>query len=212
MGQLRTFNGFEETLLSDYLQYGCWCYIGTGNDGTHRGRSTPVNAFDKVCRQLANGYECAEIDSAQEGETCVASQLNYNKVFLNFVINPSSDVISDACEAANGGVNCASRACAVELGFLRDWWVLQQQFFFGILDNEASTYKHKAFGGSFDPEESCLTMRGETSQKECCGNYPLRFPFRNLGGSRSCCGDTTYWNEIHQCCGDSNHTYVGFGC
>ena len=75
--QLRTFNGFEETLLSDYLQYGCWCYMGTGNDGTRRGRSTPVNAFDKVCRQLANGYECAEIDSAQEGEICIASQMNY---------------------------------------------------------------------------------------------------------------------------------------
>ena len=56
MPLLRTFNGFEETLLSDYLNYGCWCYIGTGNDGTHRGRSAPVNEFDTVCRQLANGY------------------------------------------------------------------------------------------------------------------------------------------------------------
>ena len=109
-------------------------------------------------------------------------------------------MILNACETANGGANCASRACAVELGFLRDWWTLQQQFYVGTLDNEVGKYKHISAGGTFDPESSCMKIPGDVSEKRCCGNYPLRFPYRTLDGSRSCCGDTTFNNQVHECC------------
>ena len=121
-------------------------------------------------------------------------------MFLNFNSNPSGTIIVEACESANNGSNCASRACAVELGFLRDWWVLQQQYIMGLLDNEVPVYKHKSAGGIFDPEVSCTTLPGLASERNCCGSYPIRFPFRVLDGSRSCCGDVTYWNNVYECC------------
>ena len=48
---LRTFGTIEQILLSDYKNYGCWCYLAQ----TPKGKGKPVNAIDEACRSLHCG-------------------------------------------------------------------------------------------------------------------------------------------------------------
>lgn len=52
----------------------------------------------------------------------------------------------------------------------------------------------------FDVEASCPTTPGQTSEKDCCGHYPFRHPFKTYGGQRQCCGAKTYDSQILKCC------------
>ena len=45
---LRTFGTVEQILLSDYQNYGCWCFLAQ----TPKGKGQPVNAIDSVCKRL----------------------------------------------------------------------------------------------------------------------------------------------------------------
>ena len=86
------------------------------------------------------------MDSAAEGETCVAHNTGYNDADINFMDNPSDEDVLNACKASNGGVvNCAVRTCTIEVAFLRDWWPIQQQTFSGQFDAEVSRYSHASF-------------------------------------------------------------------
>merc|ERR1711976_946622 len=51
---LRTFGTVEQILLSDYQNYGCWCYLAQ----VPKGKGQPVNQVDELCRRLLQGYEC----------------------------------------------------------------------------------------------------------------------------------------------------------
>ena len=43
------------------LGYGCWCHFNSDHFG--HGRGEPVDGIDKMCKVLAQGYECTEMDS-----------------------------------------------------------------------------------------------------------------------------------------------------
>ena len=64
--------------------------------------------------------------------------------------------------------------------------------------------------GSFDVATQCVSKAGVQSEKDCCGDFPNRFPFRTMSGSRECCGSTTFNNAILQCCASDNT--VGIAC
>ena len=55
--------------------YGCWCYF----DEKHgQGKGHPVNSIDKICRDMAHGYDCAIMDAAADGDNdCVPWEVNY---------------------------------------------------------------------------------------------------------------------------------------
>lgn len=126
---LRTFGTVEQILLSDYQNYGCWCFLAQ----TPKGKGQPVNAIDYICRSLLQGYECIEIDSVASSETCVPHEQSYNDADVNFMVTPTDGDILDACLLSNGGVaNCAVRTCAVEAAFLRDWWPIQEQIYASV--------------------------------------------------------------------------------
>lgn len=46
--QMRTFGIVGTNLLSDYLNYGCWCTL----DQVPRGKGQPVNDIDRLCKVL----------------------------------------------------------------------------------------------------------------------------------------------------------------
>ena len=57
----------------------------------------------------------------------------------------------------------------------------------------------------FDPKEDCPTVLAtQKSDKECCGQYPLRFPYKHLNGERGCCVDKTYRTDLMFCCEDGS--------
>ena len=155
------------------------------------------------------------MDSLDEGEECWPRTMNYQKVVLSFDSNPTPEVIEATCAASNGGTNtCATRTCIVELGFLIRFWVYYKQRLMGTYDPQLSTYQHSQ---GF-PVDSVCAVTGEPSERECCGSYPTRFPYRILDGERKCCHDTTYMMAKQDCCVDPNGVMdpfvseFGFGC
>jgi len=197
---LRTFGTVEQILLSDYQNYGCWCFLAQ----SPKGKGQPVNSIDHICRSLLQGYECIEIDSVASGETCVPHEQSYNDANVNFMTSPSDGDILDACLLANGGVvDCAVRVCTIEVAFLRDWWPIQQQIYANNFDAEVSKFSHVNAGvANFDYDTECSITKGAVSQKQCCGSYPSRFPYRIDGayGTRACCDGKTYNTATFDCC------------
>ena len=43
------------------LGYGCWCHFNSDHFG--HGKGEPVDAIDKMCKVLAQGYECVGMDT-----------------------------------------------------------------------------------------------------------------------------------------------------
>jgi hypothetical protein len=147
------------------------------------------------------GYECVEIDSTASGETCIGHDTDYNDANVDFMAYPTDESIFNSCMASNGGVdNCAVKACTVEVSFLRDWWPLQQQVYSGTFDPEMARLSHDK---DFDTSAECAIIRGGYSERQCCGKYPTRFPFRTLNGDRACCDERTYQTSSFECCDDS---------
>lgn len=57
----------------------------------------------------------------------------------------------------------------------------------------------------FDPKEMCLGKVGNgESEKDCCGKYPKRFPFKMMEGERGCCGHRTYNTFALECCDEDS--------
>ena len=53
--------------LSDLEGYGCWCYFGDETSNTYKGKGLAMDStFDSACRTLRHGYECAQMDYAEE--------------------------------------------------------------------------------------------------------------------------------------------------
>ena len=45
----------------------------------------------------------------------------------------------------------------------------------------------------------------------CCGDYPVRFPYRSLDGVRKCCGDKVYSSDLLTCC-DEKTSDISLTC
>lgn len=200
---LRTFGTVEQILLSDYQNYGCWCFLAQ----EPKGKGQPVTAIDYACRTLLQSYECVEMDSLAAGETCVAHETVYTDPFINFMDTPSETQILEACKLANGdAMTCAVRTCTVEVKFMVDWWPIQQTIYANTYDPELSRYTHVDSNGvaNFDYDAECQIIKGAASEKQCCGSYPARFPYRINGayGTRACCNDKTYNTATFDCCND----------
>lgn len=165
--------------------YGCWCYF---DDMHGKGKSHPVDEVDAFCKALHEGYECAMIDSDNEGaeDACVPWEVSY----VAAAIGETEDIV-DQCNERNED-NCARRACMVETQFVT------AIFRMSIAGGKMNEEQNHANG--FDVEENCPTTPGSPSEKDCCGQYPYRHPFKTYGGQRSCCGMKTYDITVLNCC------------
>merc|ERR1711912_27085 len=75
-------------------------------------------------------------------------------------------------------------------------------------NNANALRKSCARANRFDDcaQRSCIVESpvnaGIDAEKECCGTYPHRFPFKlaTLYGARACCGELTYNPDVMQCC------------
>jgi len=189
--------GQSQAQIDQLNEYGCWCFF----DEDHgRGKAQPVDSIDEICKILHDGYECAMRDAEAEGDTCVPWEVNYASA-----VGGGGLSIAEECQSLNAGNNCAIRACTVEGTFVAN---IVGAFIGGAQINQS--YKQS---NGFDFANVCVTKKngGGPANKECCGNYPERFPYKTVGGDRKCCGSRTYNSLTLKCC-DSDTSTVKFNC
>merc|ERR1711988_840003 len=188
---LRAFTGNIANAVNQLDEYGCWCYF---YDNVGRGKGTPVDEIDGFCKTLADGYQCAIIDSEAAGESCVPWEVAYAPG------NGAGVNLRDSCNSLNTD-NCARYACAVEGQFT-------DSLFAFLLSGSQIDYATYSHNNGFDPshnfggEPGCPVkpgVKGVSGEKACCGAYPYRFPYKTLDGDRACCGARTYNTQLNCC-------------
>lgn len=193
----RTFDSIWAAEMIDSINsYGCWCYF---QENHGRGKGSPQNEVDAQCKILHDGYTCIIMDAEAEGKTCTPWDQSYNSgTGLGLVVsdpenNTHEAAIHKSCSRVNRKNNCAARACMVE-----NYFVMQifKQFLASVVFDPS--LKHAL--GNFSPAADCPTRPGPYSEKECCGKYPIRFPYKTQNGDKDCCGQKTYNTGIMQCC------------
>lgn len=193
----KAFSGSVANTINNLNEYGCWCYF---NDEHGRGKSTPVDSIDEICKTLHDGYECAMRDAEDEGTTCVPWEVAYVSA-----VGGSGQSIAEECAVTNTDSNCAARACTIEGTFVAN---LLDIFIGGASINDGNKHSN-----GFNTETGCIVKKngGGPSNKACCGAYPDRFPFKTLSGDRQCCGARTFNSLTLKCC-DSDSSTVKFNC
>lgn len=192
--ELRALTQTQMGLLNDY---GCWCYFEE-NHGKGKGR--PADALDALCKKLHDGYECIIADMEAAGTPCIPWTIPYSSAFGGGLPGglTEADLVT-TCEATNGGAGvptCESMACKVEGMFVQDYFLYSLQG--GVIDAS------KRHANNFDVATECPTTRGVQSEKDCCGAYPNRYPFKTYDGQRSCCQSSTYNANMFSCCNDGS--------
>jgi len=187
-GPSARFSDFQiDNFFSDiHNGWGCWCYF---DENSGRGRGQALNEGDALCKTMQHGYECIQLENAD----CTPWAADYTEV--SFFV--AEEAIMSTCEAANTGDNCKINSCAVETRFVNKVYGLLNVGAFKFEDN----YKHE---NGFVPVDGCPISPGIFSSKECCGEYPTKFPFKTNNGVRKCCGDQVYESEVWMCCEDSD--------
>jgi len=184
-----------QTDMGLFNQYGCWCYF-EGDHGSGRGH--PVDELDEFCKILHDGYSCIIMDSADMNMNCgLPWTIPYNSAFGSGIpAGLSLAGLKSECDAQNTADTCEAWTCKVE------GWFVQQYFLYatngGIIN---ANYRH---ANGFSPSSNCPISDGIQSEKACCGEYPLRFPFKTYNGARDCCYSHTFNTNLYQCCNDGH--------
>jgi len=193
---------FGSSWASDYIsaidEYGCWCYF---QEDHGKGRGPPANEVDAQCKVLHDGYTCILLDAEAENDECIPWDVPYSSgTGLGLVAddpenNNNANALRKSCARSNRFDNCAERSCIVESFFVMQ---LFRHFLSGVQFD--MSLKHSL--GNWDRIEDCPIKVGVDAEKECCGTYPHRFPFKlaTLGGARACCGELTYNPDVQECC------------
>jgi len=189
----------ERALLQNdmglFNQYGCWCYF-EGDHGSGRGH--PVDELDEFCKTLHDGYSCIIMDAADMNMDCgLPWTISYNSAFGSGIpTGLTMDGLKQECDAQNNADTCEAWTCKVE------GWFVQQYFLYaasgGIIN---PNYRH---ANGYNPKASCPISNGIQSEKACCGEYPIRFPFKTYNGARDCCYSHTFNTNLYQCCSDGH--------
>ena len=169
--------------------YGCWCYLDYAST---KGRGRPANEVDNACKLLNDGYQCAIMDGEDENKPCEPWSVDYTAAAVGDIAT-----IQNSCNRNNRkgrDALCKRRACMVETLFVSSIFTFLLS---GDVVLQHETYNHQ-FG--FDVQAECPISGDQPSTKQCCGTYPLRYPFKELDGARKCCGEKTYNSMNSQCC------------
>lgn len=190
--ELRALTQAQMGLLNDY---GCWCYF----EDTHgSGKGKPTDPLDMLCKRLHDGYECIIQDMETAGTPCIPWQIPYSSAFGGGLPGGLTEsALIATCDLNNGGAtSCESMACKVEGIFVQDYFL---QSLAGVTIDQS-----KRHANGFNPSTECPTSQGVKSEKECCGAYPNRWPFKSYGGQRACCISSTYNADMYSCCNDGS--------
>jgi len=198
---LRSFAPLTNSAISTIRDgWGCWCFF---DDDSYQGRGNPLNDVDAYCKVLQQGYECFEMD---DGNTCQDPwDVPYTPVDLQTVVNEDYET---ACQVANGRNNCAKRACIIESRFSDK--IMKYFNTHGVGGFDTSILHSDP---AWDMHQSCpikVSANSGSQHKQCCGEYPMRFPYK-AEGDRECCqvSGVTYDKGLFDCCADGS---IELGC
>merc|ERR1712048_348037 len=198
----RGFSTFILGFLEDIQFYGCWCYL---DDTWDQAKGPVQDGLAQECKNLVMNYRCMVMDALERGETCDPHNQDYTEYNL---FGGSQDVIGECEEENKNDENpeCRIALCKADGTFTLNLFALMVQGG-GIAASQppydpAMTHANNAAGGRFNPSDECkYDYKGAgRSDKECCGSYPSRFPFKTFEGEKACCGDRTYSTLALQCC------------
>lgn len=227
---LRVNTGSDKGLLEfqvPYLDgYGCWCRITAETFGT--GKGTGQDVYDELCQDLHRATECLMIDFH---ENCNPWTEDYN-----FAVG----IFSVDCTNANQGDDCKINLCRAEANFVMAVLHLATSFTVAPFNHAYYNPNAPQYTGewTYDQCGNSAKFSNETRPPkpgaidqvpatdwvtECCGQYPIRYPFRsqafdefgNLITDRDCCdfdngdyGTKVYDLEKLECC-DGDVTAIG---
>jgi hypothetical protein len=169
--------------------YGCWCYFA---ESFGKGKSHPVDEMDAFCKSLHEGYECVMIDHDNESDEDSKECIPWEEFYVPAAVGETEDIIDQCTSRNTEWGTCAVRSCIVESQFVTS--VFRHMIAGGKMNDENNHIN------GFDVEENCPTTPGNQSEKDCCGHYPFRHPFKTYGGQRDCCGAKTFDVSILKCC------------
>lgn len=144
----RSYSAMLNNAMQQIQAYGCWCQF---SDNTYiKGKGTPVDAIDRLCKGLSDNYECAAIDGQEENDECNPWDTYYSPPFGSFLAKEHDGVVTE-CNAMNGEGSCAARACISETVFIN-------RLFHTILRGGKIISAHK-HSSDFDPHGDCPVVK-----------------------------------------------------
>lgn len=202
----RGFSPFILGFLQDIQYYGCWCFL---DDTWDQAKGPVQDGLDQECKNLVMNYRCLVMDALDRGETCDPHSQDYTSYNL---FGGSEQLVSECNDENKDDENaqCRIDLCISDGMFTLNLFSLMFQQG-GIAASQPPydpTMTHPNNNnapGNFNPADECkYDYKGAgRSDKECCGSYPSRFPFKTFEGEKACCGDRTYSTLALQCC-DNN--------
>ena len=203
----------DGSYLGRYFEgYGCWCNFDENKELSAAGKGKPVDTMDELCKNLRDNYECIMMDEDAiiDDEPCKPWTQSYGSV----VITSDVEKLQSECELVAGkngelaeihnldflygnynGNNrqtkynkCVELSCIVETYFLSelDIWLQSTD----SNDKTQYDYANAHSSATFDKNTVCRAEGGTAdSERECCGNYPNRSPFKPMNNARECCAD-----------------------
>lgn len=210
--------------ISSVANYGCWCrfnmykpYKGTAQD-----------VVDEACEQWWKNYDCLHIDysDSQNGVLC-----NLDTPYTDVIVSLQDpfDMATDysaACSAVNADA-CAAEACHIDAVFIREVFLYLSantlnMTLSGWYGFDGSVCNPRAGAGTTaapvaattgapavvttDPAATTATP---IPSHACCGSYPNRFPYKTQNGARQCCVNTTYNQNLLECCPNGSTAVIG---
>ena len=226
----------ERALLKSNMglinEYGCWCFF---EDEFVGGQGATQDPLDEICRTLSHGYDCIlmDFDTGNNG-TCTPYEVVYNSAFGSglapFGLTMANLV--DECDAQNVAGSCEAAVCKVEGWFLLSyftWTVFGGQMDSSKMasngfdhDDTCKGIKALAAGGltpaannPFPTGNNNGNSAGSTpvndipTEKKCCGDHPLRFPYNHSDALKMCCNGVTYNPNLLECCPNNSVQTLG---
>merc|ERR1711970_1326011 len=103
---------------------------------------------------------------------------------------------------SNDADSCAMHGCECDSDYVKKMMSVD----IGSMHNTA--YKHD---NGFDHSAECGFAHTAVSERDCCGDYPDRRPYRT-DSQMMCCVNTNIFNsETLECCADGTVVAIGTG-
>jgi len=171
------------------LNYGCWCNIHSDRQHAQKPLGHPIDGFDTACQHWQQCHKCTQMDDTD----CIPLLVNYNFLIPSTTSSMYSSSQQDV-SCLNSANGCARWNCECDAAFAKQLVSL-------VTRNEFD--RNNAHSNSaFDSLRQCEWIGSFETHDECCGNYPLRFPFATQYGNRACCINKTYNVAEGVCCDD----------
>merc|ERR1711981_398409 len=182
----------SKTLFKMIQNYGCHCFPGGSRSAG--GVGPAQDELDELCRTLSRCHKCIEFDHAAE----IDVQWNSDAGKYRWDLENDNTISSDANNDQHKFDLCKCDAqYAMDLGAMWD----DNNYDYSKWNNK----NNNLF--TFDHDNVCVQSIN-TPMDDCCGTYPLRFPYSSA--TRDCCDQSgkTY-GATEDCCNDGSIKQVG---